>query len=138
MRHLAKLYSARSHFFFICFTSHLFVIFASKYNYILLFIFILSSKHHIFQILFESRILCYLFIFSCSHHPLMLVGEALMKWWSGTIFLSPKPGAMFRRRALSLSLVFFWRSLGVLHWCNASLRGGGILPTPFILLSGRR
>ena len=36
--------------------THLFVIFASEYHYILLFIFILASKHHISQILLELGI----------------------------------------------------------------------------------
>ena len=67
----------------------------------------------------------------------MLVGEALIKWWSGTIFMSPKSRAISERQALSLSLVFFQRSLWVLPCCSASLRGDRILPTPFILLSER-
>jgi len=54
----------------------------------------------------------------------MLVGEAPIRWWNGSTFLSPKPGAILGRSALSLSLVFFRRILRV-------------LPTPFILSSRR-
>ena len=56
--------------------------------------------------------------------------------WSPT-FSSSKPRPISGWQASSLSLAFFRRSLRVLPWCSASLRGGGILPTPFILLSGR-
>ena len=67
----------------------------------------------------------------------MQVGEAPIRWWSGSTFLSPKPEAISRRQASSLSSVFFQRSLQVLPWRSASLRGGGTLPTPFILPSRR-
>ena len=65
----------------------------------------------------------------------MLVGEALIRWWNGTTFLPLKLGPTSERRASSPSLVFFQRGLRVLPWCSASLRSGGILSTPFILLS---
>ena len=75
------------------------------------------------------------FFFFGSHHPLMLVGEALIKWWNCTNFLPLKVGPTSERQALSPSLVFFHRGLRALPWCSASLKGGGILPTPFILSS---
>ena len=64
----------------------------------------------------------------------MLVGEVPIRWWSSTTFLSPKLEPIFEKWALSLSLAFFWKGPRVLPWCNALLRGGGILLTPFILL----
>ena len=71
-----------------------------------------------------------------SPHLLMLVREAPIRWWSGTTFSFLNPRPIFGRRASSLSLDFFRRSPRVLPWCSASLRGGGILPTSVILLSG--
>ena len=41
-------------------------------------------------------------IFFCSHHPLMLVGEAPIRWWSGSSYLSPKPGIISGRHVISL------------------------------------
>jgi len=97
--------------------THLFEIFTFEYRYILflssfLYQNIIFSKFYLNQ---ESNII---FLF-CSHRPFMLVGEALIKWWSGTIFLSLKPVAISEKQALSLSLVFFWRILQALPWCGA-------------------
>ena len=39
--------------------------------------------------------------------------------------------------ASSPSSVCFWRVMLVPSWCNHQLRGGGTLPTPSTLLSGR-
>ena len=72
-----------------------------------------------------------------SHHSLMLVGQAPIRWWSGSTFSPLKLEVMFGRWALSPSLAFFWKSLWVPPWCSAILRGGGTVPIPFILLSGR-
>ena len=72
-----------------------------------------------------------------SHHSLMLVGQAPIRWWSGSTFSPLKLEVMFGRWALSPSLAFFWKSLWVPPWCSAILRGGGTLPIPFILLSGK-
>ena len=59
------------------------------------------------------------FFLFCSHHPLMLVGEALIRWWNGTTFLPLKLGPTSERWASSPSLVFFQRGLRVLPWCSA-------------------
>ena len=48
-----------------------------------------------------------------------------------------KWGLTSRKRASSLSLAFCWKGPQVLPWCNAFLRGGGILLIPSILLSRR-
>ena len=53
----------------------------------------------------------FFFFFFASHHSLIRAGEALIRWWSSSTFLSSKPRAIFKRQALSLSSVFFWRSL---------------------------
>ena len=73
----------------------------------------------------------------CNHHSLMLVGQAPIRSWSGSTFSPLKLEVISGRRALSPSLAFFWKSLRVPPWCSAILRGGGTLPIPFILLSGR-
>ena len=65
----------------------------------------------------------------------MLVGEAPIRWWSGTTSLFSKPGLTSKKRASSLSLFFYWKSPQVLLWCNASSRGDGILLIPSKLLS---
>ena len=83
--------------------------------------------HH-FHLNQESNII----FFFCNPHPLVLVGEAPTRWWSGTTSLFLKPGLTFRKWASSLSLAFYWKSLQVLLWCNASSRGGGILLIPSI------
>ena len=82
--------------------THLFVIFAFEYY---------CNKTSYFPNSACIRNLMSSFFFFGSHHPLMLVGEALIKWWSGTIFMSPKSRAISERQASSLSLVFFQRSL---------------------------
>ena len=71
-----------------------------------------------------------------SHHSLMLVREAPIRWWNGSTSLPLKLGATSGTMALSPSLVSFQRSPRVLPCCSASLRGGGILPTPFTFPSG--
>ena len=114
-------------FFFLC---H-FCIWISPNPSFYLYSCIESSISQHFAWIKESNIT----FFFHSPYLLMLVKEALIRWWSGTTFSFLKPGPIFGRRALSLSLDFFRRSLPVLPWCSASLRDGGILPTPFILLS---
>ena len=73
----------------------------------------------------------------CSYHPFMLVGETPIRWWSGSTYLSSKPGVISMRWALRLSSFFFQKRLRVLPWHSASLRGGGTLPIPFISPSRR-
>ena len=66
-----------------------FVIFSFEHPYILLFIFILVLKISFYLLL---------------SHP-----NPLIQWWSGTIFFFLKSGPLSGKRALSLSLAFFWK-----------------------------
>ena len=114
----------------------LFVIFAPKHHCILLFYLyscIENIMFHHFHLNQEPSVIFFFY----SPHPLILIGEALTRWWSGTTSLFPKLGLTSEKRALSPSLAFCRKSLQVLLCCNASLRGGGILLIPSILLSGR-
>ena len=73
--------------------THLFVIFVSKYHCIILFIFTCASKHHIPWISFESWIYRPFLLF-CSQQPLMLVGEAPIRWWNGLTY-SPRKQRLY-------------------------------------------
>ena len=55
--------------------------------------------------------------------------------WYNILVLETR--AYIREAGFDLLLAFFWRSLQGLPWCCASLRGGGILLTPFISLRRR-
>ena len=136
-----RLYSAHFHFFFNYFTSicnlktsfcH-FCIWTSLHPSFYHFSFIKNIISHHFCLNQESNVI----FFFCSLYPLMLVGEVLTRWWSGTTSLFSRLGLISRKRALSLSLAFLQKGPQVLPWCNVSLRGGGILLTPFILQSER-
>ena len=136
-----RLYSAHFHFFFNYFTSicnlktsfcH-FCIWTSQHPSFYHFSFIKNIISHHFCLNQESNVI----FFFCSLYPLMLVGEVLTRWWSGTTSLFSRLGLISRKRALSLSLAFLQKGPQVLPWCNVSLRGGGILLTPFILQSER-
>ena len=69
---VSLLYAILAHFFF-------FVIFVFDHHHILLFIFILASKTSFFINSAWIKNLISSFLF-CSHYPLMLVGEALIRW----------------------------------------------------------
>ena len=126
------------HFYFNCFTSicnpntsfcH-FCIWTSLHPSFYLYSCIENIIFHHFHLNQESNVI----FFFCCPHSLMLAGEVPIRWWSSTTFLSPKLEPIFEKWASSLSLAFFWKGPRVLPWCNALLRGGGILLTPFILL----
>ena len=110
----------------------LFVIFASEHLASSFSSLFLHRKHH-FCLNQESNVIFFL----CNPHPLMLVREAPIRGWSGTTFSFLRLGLISGKRALSLSLAFFWKGPQVLLWCNASSKSGGILLTPFILLRRR-
>ena len=65
--------------------------------------------HH-FHLNPESNVI----FFFCSPHPLILVGEAPTRWWSGTTSLFPRSGLAFGKQASSLSLAFYQKGLQVL------------------------
>ena len=141
MTHLAKALLCPFPLFFNYFTSicnlktsfcH-FCIWTSLHPSFYLFSFIENIISHHFCLNQESNVI----FFFCSPYPLMLVGEVLTRWWSGTTSSFSRLGLISRKRALSLSLAFLQKGPQVLPWCNVSLRGGGILLTPFILQSGR-
>ena len=118
-------------FFFFFFCCH-FCIWTSPHPSFYLYSCIENSISQHFAWIKESNVT----FFFHSPHLLLLVREAPIRWWSGTTFSFLNPGPIFGRRASSLSLDFFQRSPRVLPWCSALLRGGGILPTSVILLSG--
>ena len=98
--------------------THLFFIFASDYHYTLFYLHFCIKISYFLNFAWIRDLMSssfFSFFFFCPH---MLIGEAPIRWWSGSTFLSSKPRAISERRALSLSLVFFQRSLRVLPWCS--------------------
>ena len=75
-------------------------------------------------------------ILFCRSQPHILVGEVPARFWCGTLFWIRRLGAMSVLQVSSLSSVWCPRVLPVLSWRRPWLRGGRILPTPSMLLSG--
>ena len=105
------------HFFFHCFTSicnpntpfcH-FCTWTSPHPSFYLYSHIKSIIFHHFHLNRESIVI----FFFCSPHPLMLVREALTRWWSGTTSLFPETRAYIREASFEPILnLLLERSIG--------------------------
>ena len=97
-----RLYSTHFHFSFNCFTSicnpnttfHHFCIWTSLNPSFYLYSCIKNMIFHLVRLNQEFKVI----FFFCSPHPLMLVGEALIRWWSGITSLFLKQGLTSENR----------------------------------------